>query len=311
MSRLEAQSEHPALRPPSNYEIVFDHHVFDYILYELERYPSSEEGGKYIGYLDAAGPNRSKDRACRVVITDFLPGGPRATRTTVEFLPDGQFQEQLFREAERKDKDIEHVGTWHSHHCNGLDRLSGGDINGYFKTVNKPAYRPELFVASLVKRLPRNPRDTTWIDHFLFVRDHDRFYNITGHIAIADSPTKFGDITGHNPEKETRLVRSTIISNAASLWHESETGRQMLAEDKRFFVERFGPNFRAARKHGVIRITCNAGPKFIAVSYPLNVDDRQMTINVGSSSRPILTITCDYADRHLAYSTSLHALEHF
>lgn len=306
MSRLGAHGDHPVLRPPSNYEIVFDRHVFDYILYELERYPSSEEGGKYIGYIDVSGAVRSEDRAYRVVITDFLPGGPRATRTAVEFLPDGEFQERLFREAERKDKDIEHVGTWHSHHCNGLDRLSGGDIDGYFKTVNKPAYRPELFVASLVKHLPRNARDTNWIDHFLFVRDHDQFYKITHHITVADSPTKFEDITRHDPENATG---NTVVRGAGSLWHETETGRQTLAEDKRFFVERFGPNFRATRNDGIIRITCSAGHRFISVSYPKTLDDRQITIDVRSSSRSILTILCDYADRNVAYSASLSALD--
>jgi hypothetical protein len=49
----------------------------------------------------------------------------------------------------------------------------------------------------------------------------------------------------------------------------------------------------------------------MAVSYPFNVADRQITINVGSSSRPILTILCDYADRNVAYSASLNALELF
>ena len=119
--------------------------------------PKSEEGGKYIGYIDFAEHNRSKDHHYRVIITDFLPGGPNATRTAVEFLPDGEFQEQLYRRAEKRDANVEHLGTWHSHHCNGLDRLSGGDIEGYFRTVNKAAYRPEVFVASLVKHLPKGP----------------------------------------------------------------------------------------------------------------------------------------------------------
>jgi len=315
MSRLGAQREEPAmaLRPPSNYEVVFDRHICDYILYELERYPSSEEGGKYIGYIEAATPTRSKDRGYRVVITDFLPGGPRATRTAVEFRPDGEFQEKLFRDAERKDKDIEHVGTWHSHHCNGLDRLSGGDIEGYFKTVNKPAYRLELFVASLVKHLPTSARDVTWIDHFLFIRNHDQFYKITDHVTISDSPTRFGEITGHILQKDRIAFNKIVADNAESpqLWHETETGRQTLADDKRFFAERFGRNLRATRKAGIITITCHVGRKFIAVSYPLNIDDREIKVNVGSSAGTILTILCDYSDRSVAYSVSLNAMEYF
>jgi len=314
MSRLGALREEAAmlLRPPSNCEVIFDRHIFDYILHELERYPSSEEGGKYIGYIELASPSRRKDRDYRVVITDFLPGGPRATRTAVEFLPDGEFQEKLFREAERKDEHIEHLGTWHSHHCNGLNRLSGGDIEGYLKTVNKAAYRPEVFVASLVKHLPTSARDVNWIDHFLFVRNHDHFYKITHDVTIADSPANFGEITGHALQKDRVELgkRATDSTESPALWHETDTGRETLADDKRFFTERFEQNLRATRKNGIITITCNIGVKFIAVSYPLNVRDRELTINIGTSSRATMTILCDYSDRTLAYRTALNALEH-
>jgi len=315
MSRLGAQGEEAAmlLGPPSNCEIVFDRHIFDYILHELQRYPTSEEGGKYVGYVEVAKQSGSKDRDYRVIVTDFLPGGPRATRTAVEFLPDGEFQERLFRAAERKDKDIEHVGTWHSHHCNGLNRLSSGDIEGYFKTVNKAAYRPDVFVASLVKHLPTSSRDVNWIDHFLFVRNHDQFYKITHHVIIADSPTRFGDITGHTLPKDQVELNGKRASSAQSRvsWHETETGKQTLADDKRFFTERFGQNLRATRRDAVITITCTIGVKSIAVSYPADSGDRELKISVGSSSRTILTIRCDYSDRSIAYGASLSALEHF
>jgi hypothetical protein len=315
MPRLEIQEDESVmlLRPPSNCEIVFDRHIFDYILYELQRYPASEEGGKYVGYIELANRNRAKDRDYRVVITDFLPGGPNATRTAVEFLPDGEFQERLFREAERRDHNVEHVGTWHSHHCNGLNRLSGGDIGGYFKTINKAAYRPDLFVASLVKHLPKSSRDVNWIDHFLFVRNHDQFYKITHHVTIAEAPTRFGDITGHvlprDPVAPTRTRPGDIESPTS--WHETDIGRKTLAEDKRFFTERFGQDLRATRRDGVITIRCGKGAKFIAVTYPLEINDREVKISVGSASRTILSIGCDHSDRNVAYAASLTALEHF
>ena len=72
MSRLGAQKEEAAmlLRPPSNCEIIFDRHIFDYILYELQRYPASEEGGKYVGYIEVAKQSRSKDRCncCKIPV---------------------------------------------------------------------------------------------------------------------------------------------------------------------------------------------------------------------------------------------------
>jgi hypothetical protein len=318
MPRLSSHGEDGAMleQLPSNCDLMFDTHVFDYMLHELHRYPTSEEGGKYIGYIESTTHNRSKDRNYRIIITDFLPGGPKAKRTSVEFLPDGEFQEHLFRQAEARDRSIEHLGTWHSHHCNGLNRLSGGDIEGYFKTVNKAAYRPDVFVASLVKHLPRRQGDRDWIDHFLFIRNHDSFYKVTHHVGIAETPSKFTDITGHSLPSErgdTYVARSAKSDRPepAATWHETEIGKQTLAEDKRFFTERFGSNLRATRRDGVITITCRTASKFIAVSYPLGTGDRELKINVGLAARTILTIACDYSDREVAYSASLAALEHF
>src|SRR5258708_29644372 len=76
--RLAQNPEHITMRlqPPSHCEIIFDRHVFNYMLHELQRYPESEEGGKYVGYIDFGEHNRSKDHHYRVIITDFLPGGP-------------------------------------------------------------------------------------------------------------------------------------------------------------------------------------------------------------------------------------------
>jgi hypothetical protein len=304
MPRLEFRQDRFAMldHSSSHCEVAFDRQVFEYITYELQRYPTSEEGGKYIGYVDLNPQSSGRDRNYRVIITDFLPGGPNAKRTAVEFLPDGEFQERLFRQAESRDRNIEHLGSWHSHHCNGLDRLSGGDIAGYFKTVNKRAYCPDVFVASLVKHIPRHVHHTDWIDHFLFVRNEDAFYRITHDVKIADCPSNFGDITGHLPRREQLPAQPAV-------WHETEIGRRTLAEDKRFFTERFGDKFRATRRDGIIKITCEAGSKLISVSYPLAPDDREIKVHVGSASHTVLTIGCDYSDRNVAYAASLTALE--
>src|SRR6266496_3030509 len=151
-------------------QIAFDRRVLEYIRAELTKSPDVEEGGKYVGYMLREGSPELKavgldrDRAA-LVVTDFLPSGPNAVRTAVELQPDGEYQEHLFRQLEQIDPEVEHLGTWHSHHCNGLPTLSDGDIDGYYRTVNKRAYRPEHFLASLVTRLPRNTDDVGWIDH--------------------------------------------------------------------------------------------------------------------------------------------------
>jgi hypothetical protein len=152
--------------------VVMDRSVPTFVLEELAKHPHCEEGGKYLGFIE------NESESAQIVITDFLPGGPKAKRTRVEFLPDGDFQERLFRQAERLDRRVEHLGSWNSHHCNGLGTFSEGDIAGYFKTVNKAHYRPDFFVASLVTRIPQSIDERDWLQHFLFVRGDDQFYRL-------------------------------------------------------------------------------------------------------------------------------------
>jgi hypothetical protein len=283
------------------WRIAFDRHVFEYMLHELGRYPNSEEGGKYLGYIQAPKVGADSNFSPTIIITDFLPGGPNAKRTAVEFFPDSEFQEGLFRKAERRDPEIEHVGTWHSHHCNGLQELSGGDIAGYFKTVQKRDYRPEVFIASLVKRLPRNSRDTDWLDHFLFARGDKQFYKITSEIILVDSRSKFLDITGHNG-------LASDNHQHLGLWNESETGRDTLATDKKLFAERFGTSIRAVRRDGIISISCTEGQNMLAVTYPAALTDRNMSIEVRGSHGAVFHLTCDYSNRRTAYAACFEAL---
>lgn len=288
-------------RLPSNWKIVFNRHVFDFMLRELHRYPNSEEGGKYIGYVHASDGDHPAKHV--ITITDFLPGGPRAKRTAVEFLPDGDFQENLFRQAETRDSKVEHLGTWHSHHCNGLGQLSNGDIAGYFRTIQKAAYRPDVFVASLVKHIPRNSHDTDWIDHFLFVRDDSNFYKITGHIGVSDTPSRFSDITGH-------FVHNVQDHQHADLWYETDMGRRTLAEDKKLFSTHFDTNVRATRRDGIINITCNKGTNFMSVTYPAAQTDHDIRIEVGSSSHVVFQLICKYSNRGAAYAACFEGLRH-
>jgi predicted Rossmann fold flavoprotein len=49
------------------------------------------------------------------------------------------------------DPGIRFIGSWHSHHCNGLRELSCGDERGYVETVNDPHYDGDLFLAMLIR----------------------------------------------------------------------------------------------------------------------------------------------------------------
>jgi hypothetical protein len=295
--RHQAIIEHRVISGlPAGIRVKFDQRVYDYILRGLQRHPGVEEGGKYIGLINSHSPLSG---TCELAIVDFLPGGPRATRTAVEFMPDGDFQEELFRRAERRDEGIEHLGTWHSHHCNGLRHLSNGDIRGYFRTVNKVAYRPSVFIASLVKEIPTHSRDKQWIDHFLFIKgEHDRFYRITDDIEITDAPSKFTDLTGHGS-----LVAA---AEEAALWYETDLGRATLANDQQLFRHHFGLVTKATKNGGTVSIRGEAVGKFIRVSYPERPNDDLITIEVGLE-RPVLSIQCTLTERWLGLEAGLHA----
>lgn len=286
--------------------VVMDRRVPVFILEELAKHPHCEEGGKYLGFVENDGGST------RIIITDFLPGGPDAKRTRVEFLPDGNFQEQLFRQAERLDNRVEHLGSWHSHHCNGLDRFSDGDITGYFKTVNKAEYRPDFFVASLVTRIPESVEERGWLEHFLFARADDQFYQLDDVLRIVDTPTTFGEITGHRvrPHTETTASRQEKPDSGVRHdvpWYESEIARTVLAEDRRFFAEMFGPQVKATRKDGRIKLsgTCRSGT-VVSIVYPPAPNEEVVEVSlIARKNRPV-TLSCHLADRLVALRGALY-----
>jgi hypothetical protein len=300
-------------------EILFDRNVFSYILDELHKRPGVEEGGKYIGYIFKPGDSHLEkfqvnSRAQTIVITDFLPSGPRAVRTSVEFMPDGEYQEALFRRAEQLDPTIEHLGTWHSHHCNGLQTLSKGDVTGYLRTVNKAHYRPDYFISSLVKHIPNNPREDAWIDHFLFVRGIKNYYLATEHIRIIDWPTIFETQTGHSRTHRRTPAPSPVAEVAeisqeqsSAVWYETEEGRRILAEDKRFFDEQFGANVVATRRDAQIVLTGRVGYKVISVTYPRNPGDEKIVVSVKQNDSKILHIDCVLPYRRISFIAALAA----
>jgi hypothetical protein len=125
--------------------------------------PGVETGGKFLGYVITAGsepPNSpyGKEMAkvwrklaateCLLLVGSISPG-PRARRTATELLPDGDFQTAVFRSLESTEPTIEHLGTWHSHHPNGLNQFSPGDLAHYQSVIVDKNYEPDFFVAGL------------------------------------------------------------------------------------------------------------------------------------------------------------------
>lgn len=313
--RLKKHSQ-PGGEYAGDVEVLFDRRVFDYMLQELSKDLSVEEGGKYVGYLLNAGDpllERIRSGARRViVIVDFLPSGPNAVRTAVELRPDGPHQEAVFRQIEGLDPAIEHVGTWHSHHCNGLQTLSPGDVDGYFRTVNRPAYRPTFFVASLVKNVPRRVEAQGWIDHYLFVRGDTQSYKITDQIRLVDLPSPFGVVTGH--EARGPEVAQQVAPNReqepriGAPWFESEGGQGVLASDKRLFDGSFS-SVRATRRDGQITLTGRTESRAVAVTYPRYAGDSEVSVTLKVEDAMVLRMQCSIPYRSLAYKAALAALK--
>jgi hypothetical protein len=155
------------------------------IFEECDRFDHDETGGRIIGkYTEEWGK-------LILNVTGIIEPGPKARRSPVMLFQDGDYQEDVFRKVEEQDRNIEHLGTWHTHHVNGLQTLSGGDITTYTKTVNHPNQNTPFFYALLVvsKHSSNNPLERYNFKHFIFHRGDDGFYEIPSRqVEIVDTP---------------------------------------------------------------------------------------------------------------------------
>jgi hypothetical protein len=144
--------------------------IFD----ECDGFDRDETGGRVIGTYS------ENDGALTLRISGIIGAGPQAQRSPVSFFQDGEYQEGVFRHIEQRHPEIEHLGTWHTHHVNGLQTLSGGDITTYHRTVNHQNHNIPFFYALLVttKHGSTSLLSRYSIKHFLFRRGDDGFFEI-------------------------------------------------------------------------------------------------------------------------------------
>jgi hypothetical protein len=221
-------------------------------------------------------------------------------------------REALFRKLEEQDPDIKHLGTWHTHHCNGLKTLSQADIRGYFRTVNKPAYRPKFFLASLVTRIPADPREAGWIDHFLFVKGSDEYYRASHLVKILDLTTT----ASNRPQILVRKKSSSIekaphrsASTPKQAWYKTPIGRRFLAEDKQFFAVHFGGGVVSRLRGDQITTTGHLGDKTMSVTYPERDGNDTLTVSVRKGRSNVVEISCELKRKQVAYVAALAALQ--
>jgi hypothetical protein len=155
--------------------------VFD----ECDGFDQDETGGRVIGTFEE---HRGK---IAIQITGIIEAGPQARRSAVSFFQDGEYQEQVFRKIETDHRKIEHLGNWHTHHVNGLQHLSGGDIETYNRTVNHRNHNAPFFYALLVtaKHRSSDPLNRYAVKHYIFRRGDERIYELRrDQVEIVDAP---------------------------------------------------------------------------------------------------------------------------
>lgn len=187
--------------PKSSLLVIFE---------ECDKFPDAETGGRIIGnYVDLGGE-------LRIEVSGVIESGPRARRTAVSFFQDGDYQEQVFRQLEAKDPNIEHLGNWHTHHMNGLDTLSGGDIATYQRVVNHQKHNTDFFYALLVtaKNKSSDPLQRYRIRHYFLRRGDDHIYEIPGRqVSLTDSTTVWPAAGGASPmdEVDAKSIEQSVI----------------------------------------------------------------------------------------------------
>ncbi len=168
--------------------------VFD----ECDGFDQDETGGRVIGTFEE---HRGK---LAIQVTGIIEAGPQARRSAVSFFQDGEYQERVFRKIEDHHPEIEHLGNWHTHHVNGLQTLSGGDIETYHRTVNHRSHNAPFFYALLVtaKHRSSDPLGRYTVKHYLFRRGDERIYELRrDQVEIVDTPLIWPEQAEHPHDK--------------------------------------------------------------------------------------------------------------
>jgi proteasome lid subunit RPN8/RPN11 len=205
----------------AGFAISIAQEVLESIYDECDRFDSDETGGRLIGSYKANGDHRD------IRVWGVLSAGPKAKRSPTSFFQDGDYQEKAFRAIERDHPDVEHLGSWHTHHVNGLTTLSSGDLRTYHATVNHEQHNMDFFYALLVVRKTPHRAERYEIKHFLFRRNDDSVYEI--------------------PDEEVRIVERPRANAGSESIHTADAQPAIpeRAKDQEFFAE-FYPHFKPA-----------------------------------------------------------------
>jgi hypothetical protein len=250
-------------------EIIIRTGVFSDFFEFFDRTSNVEEGGMLIGFLKKKdAPIASLTDQSRwlegltLVVTDQIPSGPAAEKTVGSLHSDLDFQESVFREIEKKEKKIHHLGSWHSHHCNTVQSLSSGDIESYKAMVNSPRHAHRYYLAILLTDLPQMIQSEyktgspefmellKLLRFYLLITGQSRIYSIDSEcLTFKDNVENFSELISHLSRQayssyvpkptdvEVGLSPSSSFSGAKNtgLWIEREGSMRIVREDEQYF----------------------------------------------------------------------------
>ena len=172
--------------PIDSVEVHFPATALAKVFDECDRHNVDETGGRLIGTYAT-----DSDERLVIHVTGVIEPGPRTRRTATSLFQDGEFQESIFRKVEGEHPEVEHLGSWHTHHVNGYPTLSGGDRTTYRRTVNHKKHNTQFFYALLVVNRgdATSPLNRYNIRHFILFRDDPIIYEIPAEaVKITDKP---------------------------------------------------------------------------------------------------------------------------
>ena len=205
--------------------------VLETVFDECDKSSENETGGRIIGFYEQH-KNELHIKACGVI-----GPGPNSRQSPTSFFQDGEYQESVFRKIEERYPDVEHLGNWHTHHVNGLNTLSQGDIGTYMRIVNHQHHNTDFFYALLVvaKKNGWN-RERYVIKHFLFRRGKQDIH------VIDDSQVKILKESGLFIDRSPESISDRVTDSTPSISSRS-SGNSVRAIDKEIISALF-PSLR-------------------------------------------------------------------
>lgn len=194
-----------------NIEVLIPAKTVEAISAECERHPTHETGGRIVGVY-----SESKGRL-QIRVRGLIDAGPDASRSSTSLHQDGDYQVRVFRAIEQDEPDIEHLGTWHSHHCNGLPHLSAGDIETYRRTVNHEKHNLDFWHAILVTE--RVGKLDYTVKHYVLRRGRREVWEVPSSsvTVIDESPIWGPDHVLGKDEEKTEERSSSSLGDAAAI----------------------------------------------------------------------------------------------